>query len=1106
MGRKIQLTHFLGLVFLIFVSSLQSQEKSLNFFELSRADGLSNNNITAITKDRHGYLWFGTINGLNRYNGYSFVNYYASGEPETGLPGNYISALQTDHQGRLWIGCFSNGLARYDEHSGCFIRYDLSPDELGSDEGYVNDIEVDRQGNIWVATTEGLFMYKEQLDEFEKIPVIKTENSFSGITGLYTLENSIYAISADDDNGIWIAYSGWEISYLSRDKNLSRHYDDLVAHKVIQEGVVNDFLFFEGKLYLAADNHEVMVYDIMNGTSGKLLNEDIMETATGVTVHDGTIWITCWNGVVRYESETAEYFHYQTDPANPKSLKSGATNALFIDNSGILWLGAGNIGINYTILSIPIGNLHENEENEEQLFHPNVSSVLYDSKGNLWVAFQSGLMQMYPKGETVRQIIPVDPLIPGTGVGHIFTIFESSDGSIYISSWQGGVHRFDDSKKRFVRMAGDYNTFVEKFGGIDIRAVTEGDDGSLWFAVFRRGVARYDPVNGDVRLYGVSDESGGISGRYVYDVEFDEMGNLWASAINGLNRLPPGDTYFVNYLSSEETGGLPNDSFLFSFLDQEGRMWFISNGGLSLYNPVEDSFISIVNETFGFPDMVISTVEQDEAGNLWLATCSGIIKVEIHFDCKYCPRVNDFFVYGINHGILSDDFFSRSSTSDERGRLYFGGTRGIDFFQPADIKYKDVSQIMQIEEMRIPERKIFSGSGSDHAFNEEGTVMLSHGENMISFEYVALNFIETPRNRYFYKLEPFHADWHYAGFDRSVNFTNLPPGAYTFRVKSCLTNTICDSEEAYINFFIRPPFWQTNLFVVIVAVLFVFLMFAIQTAWSSNIRKKKIALQKLVDQRTLQLSQKNHELTEKSRYLAEANNELSSLNSMKDKFFSIIAHDLRSPLSVLAGFSDIILYDYEKYDDKKRKELIGIIHDSVNKTVQLLDNLLHWANSQTNRLVPKNEKVFPENVADEVYSLHKELFINKDISFSNQISPDLKITTDNEMLRVILRNLLTNSVKFTPPGGKVIIKASGNGSHLIRFDITDTGKGIPDEIKDELFSINFTTSSSGTEGETGTGLGLILCHEFITKMGGDIWVEETSDKGTTFSFTLLSRN
>jgi signal transduction histidine kinase len=437
---------------------------------------------------------------------------------------------------------------------------------------------------------------------------------------------------------------------------------------------------------------------------------------------------------------------------------------------------------------------------------------------------------------------------------------------------------------------------------------------------------------------------------------------------------------------------------------------------------------------------------------------------------------------------------------------------------------------LQFEEIRIFNKIIYPDSPDGPKTDSNGRLLMSYKDNTLSFSYVALNFVESSRNRYFYKLEPLHEEWFSAGFDRNATFMNLPPGNYTFRVRSCLSSTLCESGEISLEFYLKPPFWRTLPFIAFVITIFIVLMIAIPRVWTARIRKSKHRLERLVNLRTRELSRINLELVEKSTNLAEANTlieersqeieeksfalkkqtedlheaniQLSSLNSMKNRFFSIIAHDFRSPLATVASYSELILSKYEVYTDIKRKEMLGSINSSVNNTLLMLDNLLRWANSQRNRLVIDKKEVSPYLIANEILLLNRELFSIKNISFHNNVNKDLKFVTDVEMFRTILRNLLTNAVKFTPSGGNVTFQASTYKESELRFDVKDSGTGIPPEIRENLFRIDLAYSSPGTDGETGSGLGLILCHEFITKLNGGIWVEESTDQGTTFSFTL----
>jgi ligand-binding sensor domain-containing protein len=925
----------------------------LNFFQLSRVDGLSNNNVNTIIQDSNGYLWFGTQNGLNRYNGYEFTNYFYLRSDSTTIPHNHVSTLTVDTYGRLWVGCLPGGLARYDHSADNFIRYTLALVDEGSVVVGLYDLAVDAHGYLWAATSHGLFLYLENADKFERIPDINAGVSVSlsseGISGLRASEKEVQGIAADDIGGMWIIYSDWELSYLDAAKGTSRHYPGLSSLKPFPEITVYDIIHSEGKLYVATENKGILVYDTGSGDYNELFEENIMSTATDLFKFENTIWITGWRGVIGYNTETGEYNQYETDPTNPKSITSGALASVYADKSGVLWAGTSGSGINYAIINLPFQNFHNNIEDISKLYHPDVSAMLYDSEGNFWVAFQSGLIQMYPAGSDMRQMVPVDPRIPGAGTGHIFSILETTCGNIFISSWQGGLHKFDKSKRRFVNIFESYEEYAEKIGGLNIRSITEDGSGGLWIAVPGRGAVRYEIATGSVG-YAKSKNGmpSGLSNDYTSDIQFDSDGNLWVSTAWGLNRLPPGDSVFITYFSSDEPASIVDNHIRSSFTDSEGRIWFVSNGGLSLYNPEEDNFVNFRNEYFGFTDLIIRSIEDDGSGNLWMSTTRGILKAELDFDGSYSPRLTDIFIYDVNHGILSPDFFPRSSLVCPDGNILFGGTRGIDMFDPSAVRYVYNPESIQIEKIRISDKRVFPGSPGGPPVNDKGVMLLSHKENMISFEFVALNYVESTRNRYYYKLEPFNDDWVYAGFDRNVNFINLPPGEYTFFVRACLGSGLCESEGASFRFSIMPPFWHTPWFIGTLLAGIIFLITGGGYAWANNIRKKRVLLEKLVQQRTLELRELNNELTEKSDNLADANKRLSLLNSTKDKFFSIIAHDLRNPLSTLSGFSDIILNRYEKYDDVKKKQMISAINETVNNTVQLLDNLLQWAGTQTN--------------------------------------------------------------------------------------------------------------------------------------------------------------
>ncbi len=1121
---------------LFLITQAGAADMHLNFFSLTRSDGLSNNRVIAITRDNQGYLWFGTQSGLNRYNGYEFKQYYNDPGDSTSLPGSRIISLITDNHGDLWAGCHSAGLARYNMLTDNFTRYYLvTPIEDDAAANIIVDMEVDSRGRLWVATHGGLFLYDREKDDFTLIPSYGPADLINepeiNAEGLFTLSDQIASLAADDHGNIWVAHTDWSLSLIDPESGITTfwfHVKDKVEDRT--ESLTQVF-YHENLLFFVGGHRGLHVYNPLNKDGYKLIDENVLQSPLYISGYGKTLWISSLDGLFRYDLRTGNYFNYTQESTNPKSITTGSPGVIYVDDNDILWLAAGNRGINYSLINMPFMNNYEHMDYQEFLYHPDVSAILHDSRGNLWVAFQSGIVQVYFEGVPYREIIPVDNLVPDTGIGHIFSLFEASDGTIFMTSWRGGLQMYDNNLKRFVNIFDAHWTFYEKIGGFDIRDVAEGPDGDLYLAVFGEGVISYDRKTQQVYRYTSDHEKAGyLSNPFVYDVEFDPEGNLWASTTWGLNRLPAGDTLFIRYLSSPEQGSLIDNYTMLSFRDRSGRMWFVTENGLNLYDPVQDSFVSFHVDDLGYTTLVIRSIEEDEHGHLWLATSHGIINISLDYTVDYDPVIRDVFIYDVSHGLLSDDFFTRSSTYSSSGLIYFGGNRGIDYFDPGTISPVEQYGKVQIENIRLFDRLVYPGSETGPPLNENGEILLSHTENMIGIHYAMLNFIDSPKNKYFYMLEPLHGDWIFAGSDRFATFANLSPGHYTFRVRSCLSDRLCDAEDAILRFYIKPPFWQTWLFYLIVFSLVIVLIYYMLLLRTSRLQKIKARLEKLVETRTHEITVKNRELVEKGEILTEANRlikeksyeleehtqelsrqaselwkaneQLGELNSMKDKFFSIIAHDLRSPLSTIAGFSELLITSWDGYDDAKRKSLIEIVSEATRKTIIMLDNLLQWANSQTGRLRVKKDEVAPAKIIDEIHVLYREILKEKNISFANRVPGDLRIISDTQLLSVVFRNLISNAHKFTPPGGKIIVSSTLTDDERVCFDVTDTGVGFPDGLQEDIFGIDKASVRPDTEGKKGGGLGLILCHEFVSRLGGEIRVRETSEKGTTISFTL----
>ena len=484
-------------------------------------------------------------------------------------------------------------------------------------------------------------------------------------------------------------------------------------------------------------------------------------------------------------------------------------------------------------------------------------------------------------------------------------------------------------------------------------------------------------------------------------------------------------------------------------------------------------------------------------------------------------------------GLQGDEFNRRSAFRDERGYMYFGGVNGLNIFHPDSLRENSFKPPVVFTDFKLFNRSVdFRGTDAplhQHiaSIGKEG-IILSYRESVISFEFAALSYIVPENNRYRYYMDGFDKEWNEVGNKREATYTNLDPDSYTFMVQGSNNDGIWNEEGVKINITILPPWWKTVWFRVLMAIIAVSIIIALYYYRLNQLIRQKETLGEMVKTRTLEIEEKNQMLQKQAEELGEINTRLEErqqqieeqagklreqadelsinnqtltrLNATKDKFFSIIAHDLKNPFASILGFCEILSSRYSSYDDKKRLYLIEIIERSANNIYKLLENLLQWARSQTGGISFSPESFHLDEAMITVQDLLDESLAEKGLTLVNNIPRNYKIFADKNMINTVIRNLLTNAIKFSESGEIKIEAKRENGSS--RISITDHGIGIRKEIRDKLFEVDRSKSTEGTRGETGTGLGLIICKEFVEKHEGIIGVESEPGRGSTFFFTI----
>jgi signal transduction histidine kinase len=476
------------------------------------------------------------------------------------------------------------------------------------------------------------------------------------------------------------------------------------------------------------------------------------------------------------------------------------------------------------------------------------------------------------------------------------------------------------------------------------------------------------------------------------------------------------------------------------------------------------------------PNNRIHAITEDNNGNIWISSNYGISKLN--------PQIQRIRNYTKEDGLQGDQFYQQSFLKTKKGEMYFGGYNGFNSFYPDSLKDNDFVPPVYLTDFQIFNKPVtygVPGSKFQTHISEAKEIILNSDESVFSFSFAAINYTQPEKNQYKYIMGNFEKEWNNTDASRRyVTYTNLDPGEYTFKVNSTNNDGIWNNEGVSLRIIILPPWYSTWWFRLIMVATVILIFAVILISRVRQLKKQKVLLEKTVAIKTA---------------------ELNELNASKDKFFSIIAHDLKNPFNTIIGFSEMMKESIKLNDSATFYEYAVMINTSAVQTLRLLENLLEWANSQRGKLsfnpLPLN---LNELIKDEFVMLD-DMAVSKNISFKSYVNDNLIIVADKNMIRTILRNLITNAVKFTHRNGLIQINALIY-KHSVEIAVSDNGIGMTPDTISKLFRIDANLTTRGTENEKGTGLGLFLCKEFVEKHGGKIWVVSDSERGSVFSFTL----
>jgi len=603
-----------------------------------------------------------------------------------------------------------------------------------------------------------------------------------------------------------------------------------------------------------------------------------------------------------------------------------------------------------------------------------------------------------------------------------------------------------------------------------------------------------------------SEQKDGPPHNFIYSAILqDQNDQLWVGTYGGgLCLLDPENGSCISYVHDPDDPNTISDNIVFSiFEDPQGRFWIGTNNGLNMFYPATGSFRRFgVGE--GLANEVIYGILPDDNNCIWLSTNLGI--------CRFNLETFETKNFDMNDGLQSNEFNGGSYHRGPSGRLYFGGVYGMNAFYPESVEpVRQVPEVTLTKLDVLGKEVLIAGVEQEDAFEDQAGRIIEFGGNFyssenisyleeivldyrlrfFSVEFAALNNLQTGELSYSYMMENLDTDWNNAGTRNYVSYTNMKAGSYTLRVVAENTDGY-KSPPMLLRILITPPIWLSWWFILleivfstaIVVMIYIYLL--------------KSRTNRLLKHQNQQISQANEALRKSEKNLME-------LNATKDKFFSIISHDLKNPFSSLLSISELMVESFDHTDREDHKAGFQKINQSVKHLLDLLENLLTWSRSQRGKIKYEPVRFNLSSLVQENINLHRLLAERKGIMLQSNDQGEVYAYGDRDMINSVIRNLVTNAVKFTERDRKVEIQLKP-GDKEVEVSIMDEGIGISSDQLEKLFRIDEKFKSTGTAGEKGTGLGLIICREFVEKNGGEIHVSSSPGKGSVFSFTIPMAN
>ena len=1054
--RTVLYTLFLGL--LVARVSIAQPLPDARFSRLSIEDGLSSYQITALLEDEHGFLWLGTTDGLNRFDGYEITQFRSEGEQHRRISDNYIRTLFQDEDGKIWV-VSQRSLDVYDPLTGRFTAIETGTQEANHENGTLFTSVATAFGSIWIGTDSGLLRFDIEADSAE-VKRYKLTNTQTAQGNLIT------ALAVDERDVLWVATPEALYRY-SSEENLFNEFSLSQIDRAVrgQQGGIfalhadkNGILWIgrRGAVYSWHDQdkdwREYRLPIPQNGSAS---------TVISLTSNQyGQIYVgTSEAGLFSLDAASEAWSHFMHDEAEPGSLAHNTVTAL-LTTRNVLWVGTWN-GLSFVGQQQPFDVLMSGRVNA---IHVDVDPRY------VWIGtLGAGLFQLDLESGRTAQFLH-DPSDSGS-LGHndIWGLEIDAGGNLWVATANGGLNKLE-------RNTGSFSRHEHEAGRADglqdnrLYSVVADREDQLWIGTLGAGANVLDKGKTSFSHYPYSPEdSTGLQHYSVWPIYEDHKGRIWLGTVGaGLARFDKEAQAFTHYRNNpDDSTSLSGNRILTINEDAQGSLWVGSMGaGLNRYDEVRDAFIRYTEED-GLPHNNIVCILPGDNNSLWISTLEGLSH---HDPSRSSPFVN----YYVSDGLPSNTFQTNACYRAPDGRLYFGTDKGLISFDPLEVKPR------QSKRVQFTHLDLFNQPAVlDSAVAYKQKIRLLHTENFITFRFSAFDFLSPKKSMYAYRLDGLGEEWHVMKGQHRASYPGLRPGSYTFMLRSATGNGVWGEDEKHIHIQIDPPFWKTRGAYTIYGIAGLFLIAGVSVGyvkWQKNLLEKE-SLER-----------------DKMR--------LAQLADEKMRFFANISHEFRTPLTLIIGPLMNLIESQKQSSDHELQDAYQMMLRNSQRLQRLINQILDLTRLEVGET---QIKVALQDLSDfvkrtvEVFVPLAEIYqLNLSTSFLESPCP---IYFDAEYMEHIIANLLSNALKFTPEEGTVQVYMV-DSTHHVDIIFQDSGPGIHVEHVDDIFKRFYQVDDSSTRKYEGTGIGLAIVKEMLDLHHGEIIVDSEVGVGSRFCVRL----